>query len=134
MNKLAIIAHILGLFLSAAHAGDRDSFDSSVVQTQELLQNKVERSKVISETKDAQLADQQVQKLAPDSETQEEYYKLASDIMNNYKEAKDEEGMKKSVNDAKRNPADFYNNLTPEQKEKVKALSKKLNPGAHSNP
>ncbi len=125
---------VFGLFLGTARAGDQDNFDASLTQTQQLLKNKNERSQAISESKNAQKADEQVKKLAPDGESYEEYYKLASEIMNNYKEEKSEEGMKKSIDEAKRNPADFYNNLTPEQKKKIKALSEKLNPGAQSNP
>ena len=48
--------------------------------------------------------------------------------------SKDEEGMKKSVTEGQRNPADFYENLTPAQKEKIKALGEKLNPGAQTRP
>ena len=125
---------VFGLLLGTARAGDQDNFDASLTQTQQLLKNKNERSQAISESKNAQKADEQVKKLAPDGESYEEYYKLASEIMNNYKEEKNEEGMKKSIDEAKRNPADFYNNLTPEQKKKIKALSEKLNPGAQSNP
>ena len=134
MKKLMMKTLILSLLSSLAGAGDNETFDDSLMKTQEFLKNSTERSKAISESKDAQKADEQVKKLAPDNESYEEYYKLASEIMNNYKAEKSEEGMKMSVDDAKRNPADFYNNLTPEQKKKIKALSEKLNPGAQSNP
>lgn len=114
---------------------DKASFDDSINKTQQLLRTKSERDKIIPETSDAQKADGRVKALAPDEKTQQEYYELAADIMNNYREEKDEEAMKKSVEQGGRDPSAFLNGLTPEQKAKVKALSEKLSPaGGQTNP
>jgi nitrogenase subunit NifH len=99
-----------------------------------LLKNKVERDQAIKETAEGQKADSQVKNLAPDAATQQEYYELAADILNNYKDNKDEEAMSKQIDEGKRDPSAFYKGLTQEQKDKIKALSEKLNPAVQKNP
>lgn len=113
---------------------DESTFDDSLNKTQDFLKNRSERNEAISESQDAQKADSQVKKLAPDAKTQDEYYELSAEILNNYREAKDEAAMKRDISNAKTDPVSFYNRLTPEQKEKIKKLSEKLNPGAQTNP
>jgi nitrogenase subunit NifH len=73
-----------------------------------LLKNKVERDQAIKETAEGQKADSQVKNLAPDAATQQEYYELAADILNNYKDNKDEEAMSKQIDEGKRDPSAFY--------------------------
>ena len=142
MKKFFLIFTFLGAVLNVAQAEDnaagnpdKASFDDSLNRTQKLLKTKSERDSAIQETQAGQKADERVKTLAPDSKTQQEYYELAADIMNNFREEKDEDAMKKSVEYGGRNPSAFLNGLTPEQKAKVKALSEKLNPASgQTNP
>jgi hypothetical protein len=121
--------------LPGAYAGqDEENFDASLVKTQELLRNKNQREKAFSESENGKKAAEQLNKLSADPKTQDEYYDLAADIMGNFKDKKDEEAMKKTIQDAQKDPASFYNKLTPAQKEKIKALSEKLSPGIPANP
>jgi hypothetical protein len=113
---------------------DNAAYEDSINKTQELLRDSAQRKKAVMETSDAQKADFQVQHLAPDSKTQNAYYDLAADIMGNYKSTHDENGMKQSVQDGLRNPAEFFENLTPEQKKKIEELAGKVNPGTQPKP
>ena len=137
MKKFIIILSFLSSILTVAHAEDdkNKSFDDSLNKTQDLLRSKEQRSGALKETDAAKKVDERVKQLAPDAKTEQEYYELAADIMNNYRDAKDEEAMKKSIDDGGRDPSAFLNGLTPEQKAKVKALSEKLSPsGGQTNP
>lgn len=137
MGKLIFLLIFVASYSAHSQGNDpfgKAAFDGSLNQTQDMLKNREERKKVISESVNAQKANSQVEKLAPDAATQDEYYKLSAEILENYRSAKDEPGMKKSLEDGQRDPATFYRNLTPEQKEKIKRLSEKLNPGAQSSP
>ena len=137
MKKFIIILSFLSSILTVAHAEDdgKKSFDDSLNKTQDLLRSKEQRNGALKETDAAKKVDERVKQMAPDSKTEQEYYDLAADIMNNYRDAKDEEAMKKSIDDGGRDPSAFLNGLTPEQKAKVKALSEKLSPaGGQTNP
>ena len=135
MSKILFVFFFaLVLFEQTFAYDDASSFDDSLNKTQQLLKDQSQRNKTVSETTDAQKADSQVKNLAPDQKTQDEYYGLAADILNNYRDAKDEEGMKKSIQDGLRDPASFFKNLTPEQQAKIKELSGKVNPGSGPNP
>lgn len=132
MKKIIVILSILSSILSVANAQDEDkkSFDNSLNKTQELLRSKEQRDSALKETDAAKKVDERVKSLAPDSKTEQDYYDLAADIMNNYREGKDEEKMKNSIEEGSRDPSAFLNGLTPEQRAKVKALSEKMNPGS----
>lgn len=135
MKKFILIHLCFGLCSSIVFGlDDKATFDDSLNKTQTLLKDPSQRKKAVSETEDGKKADEQVKKLAPDAATQDEFYNLAADILDNYRDEKSEEGMKADVSAAKRDPTSFYKNLTPEQQEKVRKLGEKLNPGAQTNP
>lgn len=111
------------------HAQDKkeqEYYENAIRETQNVLTDTTQREKAIQQSPEAQKADAQVKQLAGDQKTHEEYYKLASEIFGGYK---DEESMKSSISNGTRDPAQFYDSLTPEQKAKIKELSEKLNPG-----
>lgn len=134
MTKFIIVLVCSCFMFVTARADESKNFDDSLNKVQALLKDHGDRAKAVSETKEAQEAHEQLQKLAPDQESQDDYYELAAEILENYRDAKDEDGMKKSISDGQRDPSSFYKSLTPEQRTRIKALSEKLNPGAQSNP
>lgn len=128
MEKLIFVsAMLLTIATFAEDDKEIEHYKNAVKQTQELLQNKSQRDAAIQQSPEAKKAAEKVKALAGDAVTEEEYYKLASEIFGNYQ---NEEAMKKSISEGMRNPAEFLNSLTPEQRAKIQELSRKLNPGA----
>ncbi len=133
-RKVLFFLLLLGAGMAVAQTPEDSMFDDSLQKTQNVLQDQAQRDKAISESSDAKKVDEQVKKLAPDENTRAEFYELAADMLNNYKSEKDEEKMKKSIQQGMRNPAEYYKQLTPEQKKKVEELSYKINPGPSQAP
>lgn len=121
---LIITAFALSVF--AEDDKEAEYYKEAMKQTQGLMLDKNQREQIFKESPDAQRAANKVKELAGDPKTEEEYYKLATEIFGSYK---DEASMKKSISEGTRDPAAFYNSLTPEQKAKILELGKKLAPG-----
>ncbi len=112
---------------------DEEVFEEAQQDTMNLLNDPKLREQALKESEAASRAGDRVKELSSgDAKTEDEYYRLASDIVKSFK---DEKSMRDSVSGGQKDPEGFYKSLTPEQKAKIQELSRKLNPGAApSNP
>lgn len=113
---------------------EEEHFEKAKQDTVDLLNDRRQREKAVRETEDSKKAGARVKELSGgDAKTEDEYYKLSSDIMKNFK---DEKSMREVIENAQKDPMNFHKHLTPEQLEKIKELSGKVNPAsaAPANP
>ncbi len=112
---------------------EEEHFENAKRDTVNLLKDREQRENAIQESDDAKKAGDRVKGLAGDQKTEDKYYELSSEIFNDFK---DEKSMREIIEKAQKDPTSFYQNLTPEQREKIKELSRKINPAAAgpSNP
>ncbi len=123
------ISAVVTLSLSVL-AEEMDEVNTEALnKTIELLNSKSQREGVINDSKEAQKADRMAQDLMGNSENMDELYQAAGEIFR--KLANDSNGdlqkMMRSLQEAQKNPEQFYNNMTDEQKAMIKNLGEKAN-------
>lgn len=132
--------YILGsLFVSAisyAQPPLDQHVDHGAKETQKLLLDPARRAETFKDPK-ANQANQDLQKLTGgDIAIDQDIWALSSDLVPLLagEGNGDEKKMLQMLEDFKRNPAGFANKFTPEQREKLKAISEKIQKGQKSNP
>lgn len=103
----------------------------ALLQTQALLMDKDQRDKAIKKDPKAVEVDNRIQQLTGGNpETNQKVYAIAAEIMGMIAEdAKgDSTKMQESLVHYMRDPAGFFNKLTPEQREKIRKLAEELRP------
>lgn len=109
-------------------------YGEALQQTQALMVNPTERSKVIEGNPESQKAYQQLKGIAKDAATEQEYFELMSQIMSNYGSADNDQALIQDIQKGLTNPEAFYNKLTEDQKRKINSLSQKISPRTGTNP
>lgn len=131
--KLIILTAFL--LISEAHShnmgkADMDSADQEALkQTQELLKNKTQRDQAIKDSPAAQQAADFVQQLTGgDQQMSEDIFALAAEVFSIVvQESKgDVNKMNLLLENFKKNPAQFAEKWSPEQKSRLKSLADKL--------
>jgi hypothetical protein len=134
-NGYMLAPKFLVLFISISISATLAQAQNPVQQTSALLNNKVERDKVISKDSNAGKADQQVQSLGLDPKGQEEVYQLSSKIFESL--AAQSEGdpnkMMEKVAGYMKNPASLEKDLTTDEKSKIHELSLQMPGATHSS-
>lgn len=123
--KISTTLLLIGLFSIPTHAELDDSSKQALFQTQELLKSKDQRDAYYKEHPEAAKSDQQVQNLTKDKSTQSQIYNLSADIFGSQVKESDGNVQKQNeiLNQAMRDPAAFYKNLSPEQKNQIKQIA-----------
>ena len=106
-------------------AEQMDEHDQEALKkTMELLQNRMQREKVMKDDPEARQADETARQLLGDGADLEKFYKLSAQIFRNV--AKENGGnvneMMKQITKGKKDPHAFLNNMTDEQKAMIKEL------------
>lgn len=104
-------------------------------QTQQLLRDKQQREKALQQNPQAMEQHKRVQQLTGSEKNTDAVYDISADIMDNLvKDANgDPQKMQELMQQAQKDPAAFYNKLTPEQKARIKALSEQISPQPQAN-
>jgi hypothetical protein len=124
--KLGLVLFIFHTLPSMARAADFDS--DAIAQTQASLRNKTERQKVINSDPKARQADQELDKIAGTPENKDELYEISAELTPWLAQTTngDPEAMAKLLQEALGNPEAFYKKIPNAQKEKIKALTQKI--------
>ncbi len=131
--KLIILTTFLLISGAYSHnmgKADMDSADQEALkQTQELLKNKTQRDQAIKDSPAAQQAADFVQQLTGgDQQMSEDIFALAAEVFSIVvQESKgDVNKMNLLLENFKKNPAQFAEKWSPEQKSRLKSLADKL--------
>jgi hypothetical protein len=102
--------------------------DGALQEAQALLKSREEREAVIATDPKAQAAAAQARTIAPNSASEEAMYGVASGVLESFvkKTGGDPAKMQKLAEDAKRDPARFYESLSDEQKAQVKSIADQI--------
>lgn len=123
---------ITSLVLAFPCFGEGDELDANVLKalsdTQKVLENPVLRNETIKRDKAARGTNQQVEAITGSPENTQALYLLSSEVMADLvKMTKgDPNELAKLLDKANRDPAAFANQLSPEIRAKINALSKKI--------
>ncbi|MFL5815845.1 MAG: hypothetical protein ACJ763_19910 [Bdellovibrionia bacterium] len=100
----------------------------ALTKTQALLRDPQKRAQAAAANPQAQFVDKQTQALAGSAENTNAIYDLSADIMESLvlKTNGDPAKMKELMDQAKNDPKGFTENLTPEQRQKLKEISQKI--------
>jgi len=94
-------------------------------KTQEFLKDKQKREEFANQDKNAKKAVDNVKALTNGNEqTEQKIYELSSEIFNNLGDSP--EAMMKVIDKAQRNPAEFAEKFSPEQKKKLKEIAAEI--------
>lgn len=129
-NSFALISALFFLISIHGHAQNLDAASGQALkQTQSLLQNPSKREEFSKNSAKAKAAEAYVNKITGgNTKTSQEIYSLASDVFANVVKGShgDPAKMQKELEKFSRNPAAFAATWTPEQREKLRELSKQL--------
>lgn len=138
----SILTFIIFFSLQSLWAQNRGQFerDKTLKQTQDLLRNPQQRDSFIRGNEGAQKVDDNVKSLTGGNEAYTaEMYNIAADVLALVTErAKkpngeiDVEKMKRLMMEYQTNPEAFYRQMTPEQRQRIKELGKKIGPAPAS--
>ena len=126
MNFLVVI--FLLAFISQTEADELSENQQTAIEQTKSMLTSPELRKKESNTSAAQMADQKVKELTGSPQTQEEIYRLASEVFGTLAEQTngDPEKMNEILNQGLQNPEGFATLWTPEQKEKLHELAEKI--------
>ncbi len=138
MRRMIAVFLSICLISVAAVAADSGGLSAPDLQalrdTQELLNDSSARQKVIQGNAKAEAADKKVDGVAKgndgkiDQKTKDQVYQLSGDALSDLakQQGGDADAMLKTIEKAQADPEGFYNSLSPETREKVKALSREI--------
>lgn len=132
--RVYLLASTVLFFLTPMGAHAQAKLDpasaEALQQTTELLKNKKVRESAIAKDPKAVQADEFVKSVAGNAELTDEIYELASEVfpMLVSETGGDVSKMADVLKDFSKNPGSFAAKWTPEQREKLEKLSKKLSP------
>lgn len=125
-------------FLTFVYADNLGSMDQEAMgKTIDLLNNPQQRNEAINKSPGAQKADGLVKELVGLGASEEQIYKIASQIFESLvlENKGDAESMKKKMESAQKNPEGFYNSLSSDQKAKIAEIIKTIRvPAQKQNP
>jgi hypothetical protein len=132
MKMLNVLMALSAFALVPALAHSQDELDGAsaeaLVKTQALLRDPQKRAQAAAASPQAQFVDKQAQSLAGSSENTNAIYDLSADIMESLvmKTNGDPAKMKELLDQAKNDPKGFAEKLTPEQRQKLTEISRKI--------
>ena len=131
MNKFLagiLIVSVFGLSQSS-WSEELDAYSQEALEkTTNLMNNPTERHEANSKDSKALEVDHNVQNLMGNKENMNEVYNLSAEIFKDqtHKAGGDVEKIKVQMKDANCNPAAFGNQLTPEQRQRIRELASKI--------
>lgn len=108
--------------------------EQAIKDTQSKLNDPQSRNKLIQQDDKSKKTHQQVLDLTGNNKQQtDDIYSSAAGILGNQK-FKSQEEMVKWIEKAQKNPTEFYNNLTDEQKKKISEIAHQIEEGRKKKP
>jgi hypothetical protein len=105
-------------------------------QTQDLLKDQKQREQAAKDNSEAQKALDRAKELGGTQENTDQIFSISSDIMESIvsETEGDPEKMQLLLLEAQKNPEKFYNNLSAEQKARIRSVSGKIEKNKSSAP
>lgn len=116
--------------LSVNEARNERQANAALQEAQALLKSRTQREAAIAADPDpaARAAAAQARAVAPNAESEDAMYGVASGVLEDYvrKTGGDPAKMEALAEEAKRNPARFYESLSAEQKAQIKSIADQI--------